>query len=102
MIITRPPTIKCKKCGKVHKFEVENFGEPETVSDERNMGYEIQYVWETAINCSKCQNLMAVTIEGWEYPVGVYNYDEFTAEGCLFIEKPELEIVFNDSYEEES
>ena len=101
MLISKAPTIKCKKCGKIYHLEIDDFGDAETSSEERNMGYETQYTWEFQMECEKCNNLLTVTIEGWEYPVGIYNYDEFTTEGCLFIEKPELEIVFDNPYEEE-
>ena len=101
MIITKPPVIKCKKCGKIHQTEIGAFGEPETSSDERNMGYETQYTWELEFPCDKCQNDMKVIVEGWEYPSGIYNYDEFTSEGCIFVDKPVLEISLENPYEEE-
>lgn len=101
MIISKGPIIKCKKCNKKYEIEPDDFGEPETYSDERNMGYEIGYVWEMEFECDKCNNEISITIEGYEYPVGVYNYENFSTSGCNFIEEPALEIVYEkDNYDE--
>jgi len=92
MIIDKGAKIKCKKCNKLHDISPENFGEPETNSDERNMGYEIQYSWEYEFKCDKCKNDLNITIDGYEYPVGILNYQEFNSGGCVIIEEPSLEV----------
>ncbi|MES2619199.1 MAG: hypothetical protein V4613_15080 [Bacteroidota bacterium] len=99
MIIRSGAKIKCKKCNKLYDISPEDFGEPNTSSDERNMGYEIQYIWEYEFNCDKCNNDLHITIEGYEYPVGILNYEEFNSEGCSIIEEPSLEIN-NEDYED--
>lgn len=96
MILKQVTKIKCKKCGKIHDIDPEDFNSPKTTSDERSMGYEIQYTWEYEFICDKCENELKVIIEGYEYPVGFLNYQEFRTEGCLFIEKPTLEINSED------
>lgn len=98
MIITRGTKVKCKKCGKLHNINPDDFNEPETTSDERSMGYETQYTWEYEFACDKCDNELKLIIEGYEYPVGFLNYQEFNSEGCIIIEEPALEIN-NEDYE---
>lgn len=98
MIITEGTKVKCKKCNKLHDISPEDFDEPETTSDERSMGYETQYTWEYEFNCDKCNNELKIIIEGYEYPVGILNYQEFNVEGCLIVDEPSLEIN-NEDYE---
>jgi hypothetical protein len=98
MIITQGAEVKCKKCNKLHDINSEDFDDPDTTSDERSMGYETQYTWENEFNCDKCNNELKITIEGYEYPVGILNYQEFSTEGCFIISKPLLEIN-NEEYE---
>lgn len=99
MIIKQGTKVKCKKCNKLHDISPEDFDEPETTSDERSMGYETQYTWEFEFNCDKCNNELKITIEGYEYPVGILNYQEFNTEGCIIIEEPALEINNQEDYE---
>jgi len=98
MIISSGVKIKCKKCNKLYDINPEDFGEPDTSSDERNMGYEIQYSWEYEFACEKCDNHIHIYIDGYEYPTGILNYEEFNSEGCSILENPSLEID-NDDYE---
>jgi len=92
--------VKCKKCQKLHDISPENFDDPEKNSDERSMGYETQYIWEYEFKCYNCNNELKITIEGYEYPVGILNYQEFRTEGCLIIDEPRLEITsLSDDYE---
>jgi restriction system protein len=88
--------VKCKKCHKLQEISPDDFEEPETNSDERNMGYETQYIWEFEFQCDKCKNELKITIEGYEYPVGILNYQEFNNEGCIIIDEPTLEITSLD------
>lgn len=96
MIITQETEVKCKKCNKLHSISPEDFGYPETTSDERSMGYETQYIWECEFNCDKCNNDLKITIEGYEYPIGILNYQEFNAEGCIIVQEPLLEVNSED------
>lgn len=92
MIIIKGTKVRCKKCNKLHDINPEDFNGPEKSSDERSMGYETQYVWEYEFNCDKCNNELKITIEGYEYPTGILNYQEFNLEGCLIVDEPSLEI----------
>jgi|WetSurMetagenome_2_1015567.scaffolds.fasta_scaffold199474_2 restriction system protein len=100
MIIIEGTRVKCKKCSKLHDISPEEFEGPETSSDERSMGYETQYIWEFEFNCDKCNNDLKITIEGYEYPAGILNYQEFNSEGCIIIDEPSLEVNNdNEDYE---
>lgn len=99
MIIKEGAKVKCKKCNKLHDISPEKFEGPETSSDERSMGYETQYIWEFESNCDKCNNELKITIEGYEYPAGILNYQEFSSEGCIIIDEPSLEVNNEEDYE---
>ncbi len=96
MIIKTGITIECKKCNKIYDINPEDFDEPETSSDERSMGYEIQYIWTYELECEDCNNVLKVVIEGYEYPTGILNYEEFNVEGSTIISEPSLEINYTD------
>lgn len=101
IVINKGPKIKCKKCQKQYEIDAIDFGDAYSSSDERNMGYEIQYTWEYESNCTRCGNDFIIIVEGYEYPVGAFNYKEFIYEGCIPVEDPELEIKhIEDNYEE--
>lgn len=99
MKIKQGTSVRCKKCNKLHNISPEEFDDPETSSDERNMGYEIQYIWEFEFICDKCNNELKISIEGYEYPSGILNYQEFNSEGCIIIENPSLEINNEEDHE---
>jgi len=92
MIIVDEIKVKCKKCNKLYNINPEDFDGPETTSDERSMGYETQYIWEYEFICDKCKNELKITVEGFEYPTGILNYQEFNVEGCFIVNQPVLEI----------
>lgn len=96
MILEKGPKVQCKKCSQLFFLDVNEFDGPEINIDERNMGYETQYIWEYIGECNNCNNEISVIIEGWEYPQGVFNYDEFNSRGCKIVEKPLLKIHFED------
>ena len=102
MTLKEGPIIKCKKCLTEYNILPEDFDGPDAASDERNMGYEIQFSWNYEVNCQNCQNEMHILIEGYEYPQGVFNYEEFTAHGCILIKNPVLEIQYLQDDDETS
>lgn len=101
MKIVKGPTIKCKRCFFEFEIAPSVFKSPKTVSDERSMGYEIQYTWEHVSKCVKCGNEMRLLIEGYEYPEGVLNHEEFVPTGCILVENPKFEIEDLDEENEE-
>lgn len=100
MIIIKGAEIKCKKCFTKYDISPEDFDVPETLSDERSMGYEIQYTWEYEMICDKCENEIQIIVEGYEYPQGILNYEEFTANGCILLGNPSLAINHLDDDDE--
>ncbi|MCA6065804.1 hypothetical protein JI747_001355 [Chryseobacterium sp. RG1] len=101
MIISKGPKIKCKRCQKQYDIDPVDFDDADISSDERSMGYELQYTWQYMSNCVRCKNELTIIVEGYEYPVGAFNYEEFTYEGCIVIENPELEIKHIEEYEDD-
>lgn len=102
MKISKAPIVQCKKCKKKYDINVENFDTPEINTEDRNMGYELQYLWEYEFECEKCKNLISITIEAYEYPEGFFNYDEIDTSGCNLLEKPSFEIEETDREDEEA
>ncbi len=96
--ITNEFSVECKKCGTENTIDIADFEPPETTSDERNMGYEIEYLWHCEFSCSKCSNDIEVVPRAYEYPMGILNYHDVECTGAIIIDKPNFEI---DHQEEE-
>jgi len=100
MKIIKAPTVKCKRCQTINTTAIDDFQEPNTESNERNMGYETGYSWTLEITCTKCENELEIIVEAWEYPIGILNYTEFETVGCSFVEEPVVEVEFdNEQYD---
>lgn len=65
---------------------------------ERSMGAENQYQSEEPLECSVCGNDINVTLEIWEYPVGVHNYDDITIDNGEIIQSPDFLTHFWNNY----
>lgn len=65
--------VKCNKCGMIHETDVDWHY---MSSDERQMGAEEFYDFETSIECD-CGETIEIHFEASEYPIGdgirVYN-----------------------------
>ncbi len=87
--------VVCENCG--FKLEVlkDSFTE-DTYSCVRNMGAEIEYVFQSDCMCEKCENSIQITIRGYEYPVGTLEYKEHKCEGGNFVELSEF--IFEYDY----
>ncbi|GBU23772.1 hypothetical protein R83H12_00390 [Fibrobacteria bacterium R8-3-H12] len=87
------PIIECEKCNKKYKIGINEFKEGEyTSEEEREMGFEIHYIWQYENNCKFCNNPIIVEKEGCEYPIGSpIEYDNCGFSGCKIIEEPEME-----------
>lgn len=96
MKIVTSPIYKCNKCKKTFETSPEDFDSPETYSEARNMGREIQFVWTYEFSCSNCDNPIEIIIEGYEYPEGFFNYEDTTSDGCILIQKASLETEHSD------
>ena len=50
----------------------------------------------------ECGNNIKYRISGYEYPVGFFNYEDNEIHGGRFIEKPNMGIVYQIEFDEES
>lgn len=67
--------IKCPNCNNTEIVDLEDFVYDQT-SYERNMGLEIEYsISCEEYQCPKCSKISTISGSIFEYPVGVYNYD---------------------------
>lgn len=91
--------IKCKKCNHENLIKT-NCLEYNTSTCERNMGPEIEYNFYGEICCENCNSWIEFNINGYEYPVGAFNYSNFDCKGGEFVIAPSVEIEydFNDCY----
>ena len=85
--------IKCKKCNKEHFIGISDLGNPETASYERSMGYEIEHTWDYEFECDNCQNNIHISIQGYEYPENILNFENYNnGSGFIYITRPSLTI----------
>lgn len=70
--------IRCDNCGELFEIDANDFffdWEIES-SDERGMGTECEYVSYENFECPSCNQENDIELHVWEYPVGVFNYQE--------------------------
>ncbi|MGQ3481758.1 restriction endonuclease [Paenibacillus sp. TY11] len=85
--------INCSCCDNIIRIEKYDF-ECETESYERNMGLEIEYLFFTTIECTTCTNEINISISGWEYPIGAFNYSDYNIYGGTYLQAPSLSAGF--------
>lgn len=97
--LTEMAEVACTECGHSFHIDIADLDFQEVGAEERQMGAEIFYSGEVELNCPKCGNLIEVSYEESEYPVGVPNYNETNAKGadviCGFSYS---EVHFNDEF----
>lgn len=86
--------IKCSKCGKKILVERDSL-ELDSNSYERNMGFEIEYIFSGVSYC-ECGNEVTYKIYGWEYPEGAFNYRKAEIFDGEFLIKPNVEVIYYD------
>lgn len=65
----------CPQCGTELRINFEEYIS-NTLSTERNMGIEMEYIIEEAqVSCTSCQKEMKASGSIYEYPVGAYSSD---------------------------
>lgn len=79
-IVSGSFSVTCSKCNTVHDFDASDADFEHTSSDERNMGPEHQYSWETTFDC-ECGNEIEIIYDVWEYPAGAYNHSDVEVSG---------------------
>ena len=96
---SRMAEIACKKCGHSFHIDAADMDLEQVGVDERQMGAEIFYSGEVELNCPKCRNLIEVSYEASEYPVGVPNYNETNATGADIIRGfSDIDVHFDDEF----
>lgn len=87
--------IKCANCG--HELEIWSdeldFEWDCGTTEERSMGDEIGWHADGSICCPECDDQIEVTIDAYEYPVGVYNYGEIDCDNGIVLNKPDIESI---------
>ncbi len=75
--------IRCDKCGELFSFDAgEMFFDWEGgIVNDRGMGYEMEYDSQETCACPNCQSQIDLTFHVWEYPIGVFNYQDIEIEG---------------------
>lgn len=93
--------LKCCKCDV--ELEVPANLEPETYSEERNMGMQIGCTWTYEDECPHCHSPYNFEISAWEYPIGILNSKDAQSNGAVLeydvdvAQEPEEE--WDDSWE---
>ena len=70
--------IRCDNCGELFEIDANDFSfdwEVES-SEERGMGIENEYVSHENFDCPTCNQENDIELHVWEYPVGVFNYQD--------------------------
>lgn len=75
--------VRCGTCGELFDFDAGdmNFEWDGGVVDERGMGYEMEYESQESCFCPNCKKQIDLTLQVWEYPVGVFNTQNIEIEG---------------------
>ena len=99
MELVRNLVFQCEKCGEeiiVDKNDVDY----STSRYERNMGEEILYEFSDIFECPNCLNRIRIELYGSEYPLGAYNHDFSTISGGLFLQSPNMNIIFRYDFDD--
>ncbi|TFZ40197.1 restriction endonuclease [Soehngenia longivitae] len=95
--------IRCDRCSSIHIIDKDSL-DVDTYSYERNMGFEVEYVFAGEYSCEKCGNFMHYTVRAYEYPVGILNYEDYESRGCTFAQAPSIAVNYYEfdyrNYEE--
>lgn len=73
-------SVTCDNCGTLHDIPANEADFDTASTDERQMGVETGYSWESEFKCD-CGNDIDFTYEVWEYPAGAFNMDEIKING---------------------
>lgn len=92
--------IRCDGCGELFSVDSGNFdfNWEGGVVDDRGMGYEMEYEYEDSCFCPNCGKQIDLTFQVWEYPMGVFNYQNIEVDGGE-VEEP-LDLSNYISFEE--
>jgi hypothetical protein len=79
--------LKCD-CGK--KFSTLIHYNGIVSEEERGMGYELSHLWNKSFSCPNCGKDLNVELTAWEYPLGLFNYANFSGENCKILNKSQI------------
>ncbi len=84
--------LKCDACNCTFKIDLEDYDLSWEVveSDERSMGTELHYQAVLDVECPECEAPIVLTLDVWEYPIGMFNVDEIEADGATIVQKCSL------------
>lgn len=95
--------VRCGTCGELFPFDAGdmNFDWEGGVVDDRGMGYEVEYESQEYCFCPNCNKQIDLTLQVWEYPVGVFNTQNIEIEGGEIEEPMDLsDYICLEDYEE--
>lgn len=95
--------VRCGTCGELFAFDAGdmNLEWEGGVVDDRGMGYEIEYESQESCLCPNCNKQIDLTLQVWEYPVGVFNTQNIEIEGGEIEEPMNLaDYISLEDYEE--
>ena len=84
--------IKCEACNSIFEIDLEDYDLSWEVveSEERGMGTELHHQAVLDIECPDCEAPITLTLNVWEYPMGIFNNDEIDREGAIVVKKCSL------------
>ena len=85
--------VKCNTCGHMTLVEADSLDCTPYVYD-RPMGDEVEYNFRGEVCCEECHSWITLNIQGYEYPVGAFNFSSFHCSGGEFVRDPQIEIVY--------
>lgn len=98
--------VKCDACGHITLVEADSL-DCETYIYDRPMGDEVEYNFRGEFCCEECRSWITLSICGYEYPIGAFNYSSFECSGGEFVSNPQIDIVYefdfnyyDDAYDE--
>ena len=92
--------VEFDKCKHKILIDIDSL-ECEVSGCEHNMGEEIECIFSGEICCEKCNSSITFKINGYEYPVGAFNYSDYECEGGCFVDEPVLDVhYFEDKYDD--
>lgn len=84
--------LKCEACNSLFDVDLEDYDLSWEVvdSDERSMGAELHHQAEIELECPECDSSMMITLDVWEYPLGIFNLGEIDVDGAILVKKCSL------------
>lgn len=81
--------LKCNACNSIFEVDLEDLELSWEVveSEERGMGTELHHQAIVDLECPDCKVPITLTLDVWEYPLGVFNLDEIEVDGAIIVKK---------------